>query len=206
VGNLYLDRESVSLAAATGADVSKAIIYENEAALGSMRTADYIDDNDPTNLEAAQRRGMKIIVYHGMQDPLIQFRNDIDFYIRAAAHSRGALRLPAPSCRFRRGAGPDFDKLHPWYRLFLVPNGSHCPPVPNALPALVDWVERVWHPIRWLSRQSVRQPRLVARLAAMVPPRARQAVVLVWVATGCGIWRSDDDHSAALSIPTESHL
>jgi len=143
VGNLYLDRESVSLAAATGADVSKAIIYENEAALGSMRTADYIDDNDPTNLEVAQRRGMKIIVYHGMQDPLIQFRNDIDFYIRAAAHfTQGRSGFPPEGSDFARGAGPDFDKLHPWYRLFLVPNASHCPPVPNAFPALVDWVEK----------------------------------------------------------------
>lgn len=136
VGNLYLDRESVNLAAAAGTDVSKAIIYENEAVLGSVRTADYIDDNDPANLEVAQRRGMKIIVYHGTQDPLIQFRNDIDFYIRAAAHfTQGRSDLA-------QDAGPDFDKLHPWYRLFLVPNGAHCPPVPNAFPALVDWVEK----------------------------------------------------------------
>ena len=143
VGNLYLDRESLNLAAAAGTDVSKAIIYENEAVLGSIRTADYIDDNDPANLEAAQRRGMKIIVYHGLQDPLIQFRNDIDFYIRAAAHfTHGRPHLPQEDSDVADGSGPDFDELHPWYRLFLVPNGAHCPPVPNALPALVDWVEK----------------------------------------------------------------
>jgi hypothetical protein len=142
ISNLYLDQESLNLAAAAGVNVSKAITYENEAVLGSMRTADYIDDNDPTKLEAAHRRGMKIIVYHGMQDPLIQFRNDIDFYIRAAAHfAQGRSSFPQEGPEFGQSAAPDFDKLHPWYRLFLVPNGSHCPPVPNAFPALVDWVE-----------------------------------------------------------------
>ena len=108
-------------------DVSKAIIYENEAVLGSIRTADYVDDNFTEDLDTARARGIKIIVYHGTQDPAIQFRNDIDFYIRAAAH-------------FGHGT-PDFGSLSPWYRLFLVPNAPHCPSVPNALPALINWVE-----------------------------------------------------------------
>jgi feruloyl esterase len=125
--NLYLDQESLNLAAAAGVDVSKAIIYENEAVLGSNRTADYVDDNFPEELDAAHARGIKIIVFHGLQDPAIQFRNDIDFYIRVAAH-------------FGHGT-PDFGTLSPWYRLFLVPNAPHCPTVPNALPALISWVE-----------------------------------------------------------------
>jgi len=125
--NLYLDQESLTLAAAAGIDVSRAITYENEAVLGSTRTADFIDDNDPVMLNTARKRGVKIMVYHGLQDPLIQFGNDIDFYIRVAAH-------------FAHGT-PDFARLHPWYRLFLVPNAGHCPSVPNALPALMEWVE-----------------------------------------------------------------
>ena len=125
--NLYLDQESLDLAAAAGADVSKAITYESEAVLGSIRTADYVDDNFPADLDTAHQRGIKVLVYHGTQDPAIQFGNDVDFYIRTAAH-------------FAHGA-PDFDVLRPWYRLFLVPNALHCPAVPNALPALINWVE-----------------------------------------------------------------
>jgi len=125
--NLYLDQESIDFAGAAGVDVSKAITYENEALLGSLRTADYIDDNFPELLDTPHQRGTKIIVYHGLQDPLIQFWNDIDFYTRVAAH-------------FGHGS-PDFDSLRDWYRLFLVPNAAHCPAVPNALPALINWVE-----------------------------------------------------------------
>jgi len=132
VGNLYADQESIDLAVASGTDVSKAITYENEAVLGSTRTADYIDDNDPATLDVAHQRGVKIMVYHGMQDGAIQFRNDIDFYIRVASHFAGANE---------NGSTPDFAQLLSWYRLFLVPNAGHCPSVPNAMPALINWVE-----------------------------------------------------------------
>jgi feruloyl esterase len=125
--NLYLDTESINLAASQGVDVSNATTYENEALLGSLRTADYIDDNFPELLDMSHARGTKIIVYHGLQDPAIQFWNDIDFYIRTAAH-------------FGHGS-PDFGALASWYRLFLVPNAPHCPQVPAAFQALVDWVE-----------------------------------------------------------------
>jgi feruloyl esterase len=110
---------------------------------GSVRTADYIDDNEPSTLETAQKRGMKIMVYHGLQDPLIQFRNDIDFYIRVASHvaQRTDDSEQEETRDSGRGASPDFDRLLPWYRLFLVPNAGHCPSVPNALPALINWVE-----------------------------------------------------------------
>src|SRR5262249_20882585 len=124
-------------AAADGEDVSHAVTYEDEAVLASMRTADSIDDNAPASLEAAHQHGTKIMVYHGMQDPAIQFRNDIDFYIRVASHfAGGSGGNPDYS------ATPDFDRLRSWYRLFLVPNAGHCPTVPNALPALIDWVEQ----------------------------------------------------------------
>jgi hypothetical protein len=125
--NVYLDQESLDLAAAAGSDVSKATTYENEALLTSLRTADYIDDNFPEDLNTAHSRGVKVIVYHGTQDPAIQFWNDIDFYTRVAAH-------------FGHGS-PDFDSVRDWYRLFLVPNAPHCPAVPAALPAVINWVE-----------------------------------------------------------------
>ncbi|MGH8781976.1 tannase/feruloyl esterase family alpha/beta hydrolase [Paraburkholderia sp.] len=143
ISNLYLDQQSINLAAAGGADVRKAIVYENEAVLGSVRTADYIDDNDPSRLETARRNGMKIMVYHGLQDPAIQFRNDIDFYIRVASYfaNGGGNGYGAPGLNSAGGNTPDFDKLKSWYRLFLVPNAGHCPTVPEAMPALINWVE-----------------------------------------------------------------
>jgi hypothetical protein len=144
--NLYLDQESLGLAAAAGVDVSKAIIYENEAVLGSIRTADYVDDNFPEDLDTAHQRGTKIIVYHGTLDSAIQFRNDIDFYIRVAAH-------------FGHGS-PDFDSLRQWYRLFLVPGAPHCPGVAQALPALIDWVENSVPP------DTLVQTTLIPRLCA----------------------------------------
>ncbi len=125
--NLYLDQESILLAKAAGVDVTNAIAYEDEATLCSNRTADFIDDNNPVQLEAAHAKGIKIIVYHGTQDSAIQFNNDIDFYIRNAAH-------------FGNGT-PDFGKLQPWYRLFLVAGAPHCPQVAAAIPALINWVE-----------------------------------------------------------------
>lgn len=124
--NLYEDQESINLAAAAGIDVTKAITYENEAMLGSHTTNDFTDDFCQ-DLDAARRRGMKIIGYHGTQDPAIIFRDDIDFYLRVATY-------------FGHGEA-DFERLQHWYRLFLVPGAPHCPAVPQALPALMNWVE-----------------------------------------------------------------
>lgn len=85
--NLFADQESIDLAAAAGIDVSNAVTYEQEAVLGSKRTADFVDDDDdPKALDEAHKLGIKIIVYHGTQDPLIQYRNDVDYYRLVGAH------------------------------------------------------------------------------------------------------------------------
>lgn len=124
--NLYADEESIDLAVAAGIDVTNAITYEDEAVLGSHTTNDFTDTMNPA-LDRARHRGMKIIGYHGTQDGAILFRDDIDYYIRVAAH-------------FGHGE-PNFYHLWDWYRLFLVPGAGHCPAVPQALPALMNWVE-----------------------------------------------------------------
>jgi Tannase and feruloyl esterase len=123
--NLYADQESIDLAAAAGVDVSRAITYEDAALLGSQRTADFTDADFPTLLTKAHDLGIKIIVTHGTADPLIHWRNALDFYTRGAA-------------QFGTGT-PDYDALHPWYRFFPVPGLGHAPV--NALPQLIDWVE-----------------------------------------------------------------
>jgi feruloyl esterase len=126
--NLYADRESIRLARRAGMDVTNAITYEEEAVLTSNTTSDYIDDDDPTALDEAYKRGIKIIVYHGTQDPAIHFRNDVDYYRLVATHRN-------------KNDKANFKQLQDWYRLFLVPGAGHCPAVPQALPKLIDWVE-----------------------------------------------------------------
>ena len=123
--NLYEDQESIDLAAAAGADVSSAITYEDAALLVSQRTADFTDADFPKLLREAHELGIKIIVTHGTADGAIQWRNDVDFYTRAAAE-------------FGHGT-PDYDAVRSWYRFFVVPGLGHAPV--DALPELIDWVE-----------------------------------------------------------------
>lgn len=126
--NLYMDQESIDLAAGAGIDVSKAITYENAAVLDSQRTADWVDDDDPALLKAAHDKGMKIITYHGLQDPAIHDRNDMDFYRQVATYYNGGKT--------------DYAKAQSWYRLFLTPGAPHCgTQYAEALDALVSWVE-----------------------------------------------------------------
>lgn len=123
--NLYVDQESIDLAAAAGVDVSRAITYEDAALLVSQRTADYADTDFVELLREAYNRGIKIIVTHGTADSAIHWRNALDMYTRAAAY-------------FGDGT-PDYEGLHSWYRFFQVPGLGHAPV--NALSQLIDWVE-----------------------------------------------------------------
>jgi post-segregation antitoxin (ccd killing protein) len=124
-GNLYVDQESIDLAAAAGIDVSRAITYEDAALLVSQRTADYADTDFVELLREAYNRGIKIIVTHGTADGAIHWRNALDMYTRAAAY-------------FGNGT-PDYEGLHSWYRFFAVPGLGHASV--NALSQVMDWVE-----------------------------------------------------------------
>jgi hypothetical protein len=124
---LYLDRESIDLAAAAGVDVSNATTLEEEWLLATRNVSDYADTADVAALREAYNRGVKILMYHGTQDSLIFVRKNLDFYVETAAH-------------FSDGT-PDFARLHDWFRFFLVPGAGHCGAVPQAFPAVIDWVE-----------------------------------------------------------------
>jgi feruloyl esterase len=92
-----------------------------------------IDSTSP-NLDAFERRGSKLILYHGWADPLVNPRNSINYYesvvSRAAAHgSADALR--------------DTQKFA---RLFMAPGMAHCAEGQglntfDTLTALESWVE-----------------------------------------------------------------
>jgi hypothetical protein len=130
---LYLDQESIDLAAAAGQDVSGATTYEQEMLLASTKVSDYADTADVSLLANARQRGMKVLMYHGTADSAIPVRKSIDLYTETAAEfGRGNLD----------GRGHlDYDGLQQWFRYFDVPGGGHCVGVPQALPALIDWVE-----------------------------------------------------------------
>jgi hypothetical protein len=49
---------------------------------------------------------------------------------------------------------PDFEELQKFYRLFRTPGAGHCL-VPNAFPALVDWVENGVAPASILNSTTV---------------------------------------------------
>jgi feruloyl esterase len=106
-----------------------------DARLGSA-----IDAVDP-DLRAFQRRGGKLIQYHGYNDPDVPPRTSIEYHDRVVAslaRSRGGI-----------DAGQ-------FYRLFMAPGMGHCGggPGPNSfdmLAALERWVEQGHAPARVLA-------------------------------------------------------
>jgi len=99
--------------------------YPQVAQDGSRNIADVTDTFG--NLDAFKRHGGKLLTLVGANDQLIMPRGVINYYRQMAA-------------RYAKGHEPDFKRLQSFYRLFRNPGAGHCQ-VPNAFPALVDWVE-----------------------------------------------------------------
>jgi feruloyl esterase len=114
--------------------------FRTGPALVDARLADALDATDP-DLRPFQRRGGKLIHYHGFSDPDIPPQASIDYHDRVVA-------------RVREDAGnPNADSF---YRLFMVPGMGHCGggPGPNSfdmLAALERWAERGAAPMRILA-------------------------------------------------------
>jgi len=105
------------------------------------------------DLSAAKRRGVKLIQYHGWNDPTLQPAYSPQFYERVTAAMGGA------------------EKTRDFYRLFMVPGMTHCydgpgansfgalgqhiPPVRDTLhdiqTALENWVEKGVAPDRLIA-------------------------------------------------------
>ena len=139
--NLYADQESINLAAATGADVSKALTYAQAAQIYQINGAQFIDLDHVEKIAKAHALGLKIIGYHGTADNQVPLRGEINFYSKAALY-------------FGNGVSDDFSSLlHPWYRFFIMPGMTHTEQ-PQYLSLLIDWVERGIPPER-LTQPSV---------------------------------------------------
>jgi hypothetical protein len=114
--------------------------YAQVAQDGSRNIADVTDTFG--DLDTFRRSGGKLLTLVGMNDQLIMPRGVVHYY-RQIASEQG------------RGREPDFRDTQKFYRLFRVPGAGHCG-VPNAFPALVNWVENGVAPAQILNQTATR--------------------------------------------------
>lgn len=97
----------------------------------------------PTDLDGVRKRGGRILVYHGVSDPIFSAHDTISWFRRLKGNGERDARDDHDRHddeRDHRGHGGDFA------RLFLVPSMNHCSGGPatdqfDMLSALVRWVE-----------------------------------------------------------------
>ena len=124
----------------------------NYMTLNLTSDVDYADDKmagilNSTNpdLSALERRGAKVIHFHGWEDNAISPNNSINYFKSVFAHDR---------------RGHEEVRKDTFYRLFMVPGMSHCGGGPgannfDALGALAKWVENGEAPDRLLATKYV---------------------------------------------------
>ncbi len=108
---------------------------DRDVAFADTKLGRLMNAFDP-DLSGLRRRGGKLLLYHGWNDPSISPLNTVNYYERAVATWREQERRP-PSDR----TPADF------IRLFMVPGMLHCSGGPgadtfDALAALERWVEQ----------------------------------------------------------------
>ncbi|MDQ4112599.1 MAG: tannase/feruloyl esterase family alpha/beta hydrolase [Actinomycetota bacterium] len=143
--------------------------------------ADVLSTNSP-DLSAFKESGGKMVIWHGMSDPLLFPQGSIDYYKRVIAHMGGLTRTQ------------DFA------RLFLAPNVGHCgnlipqfengPTPDDPLAAVVDWVENGKPPA---TLQTSLQPRTGVNPTseAMTRPLCPYPTVASYVGTGSTVEASN---------------
>jgi feruloyl esterase len=107
--------------------------FDRDVAFADRKLAATMNAFDP-DLSSLRRRGGKLLMYHGWNDPSISPQNTVDYYASAVARWREQDKAAAE-------AVPDF------IRLFMVPGMLHCSGGPgtdtfDALAALEQWVEK----------------------------------------------------------------
>ena len=102
-----------------------------------------------TDLSEFNRRGNKLLMYHGWADPLIPPQSSINYFNALAKIERGQRpdRDEVQQVAFRPGDAGKLDATQRYARLFMVPGMYHCsggpgPNVFDALAPLVQWVEQ----------------------------------------------------------------
>ena len=123
----------------------------------------------PTRLDTLQRRGGRMLVYHGVSDPIFSVNDTIAWY-RKLKGSGDRHDRDDDDRHHRRGHDDDDD--HGFARLFPVPGMNHCSGGPSTdqfdlLSALVRWVEKGHAPERVVA--SARGPGNVGGVNVDVP-------------------------------------
>lgn len=99
-----------------------------------LRQTAAINDPDSTQLSTFSGRGGKLLLYHGISDPVFSANDIISYYQTMAADNGG------------------MEATKQWSRLYLIPGMNHCGGGPaldqfDALSAIVDWVEKGSAPV-----------------------------------------------------------
>ncbi len=115
--------------------------YEHDFPAALAKVSKSIDAMDP-NLVPLDRRGGKLIVYHGWSDASIPPMNSVDYYESVVSKVGGSGNHAAA-----------LEKTQSFFRLFMVPGMLHCSGGPGTdnfdmLTALENWVEKSEAPAR----------------------------------------------------------
>ena len=115
--------------------------YDKDMSLALKTVGGALDATDP-DLQAFQRRGGKLIVYHGFSDPAISPLNSIE-YFESVVGRIGQSRTHAQALRDTQS----------FFRLFMVPGMQHCtggpgPSTFDTIGALEQWAEHGIAPSR----------------------------------------------------------
>jgi feruloyl esterase len=115
--------------------------FDKDMSLALKTVGSALDATDP-DLQAFQRRGGKLIVYHGFSDPAISPLNSIE-YFESVVGRIGQSRTHAQALRDTQS----------FFRLFMVPGMQHCtggpgPSTFDTIGALEQWAEHGIAPSR----------------------------------------------------------
>jgi feruloyl esterase len=152
-------------------------------------TGPSLDAIDP-DLRDLEKRGSKLIVYHGFSDPDISPLNSINYFESVVEFN----------ARRRHGREDALERTQDFFRLFMVPGMQHCSggPGPNTfdmLTALENWVEKGQAPNRVVASHSTNG----------VVDRTRPLCVYPKVAVYDGSGSTDDEANFKCRTPHEGH-
>lgn len=117
------------------------------------RLYDPVAPHEAPDLRAFEKRGGKLIVYHGWADAGVSPIALLDYYAQVTSRQGG-------------------DNVREWFRVFMVPGMFHCrggnaPNTFELLPEIVKWVEKGQAPDRVVATQS--GPQGVVRTRPLFP-------------------------------------
>lgn len=108
------------------------------------------------SLSPYKARGGRLMILHGMADPIFNMNDSIDYYERLSANNGGVAATQA------------------FARLYAIPGENHCAGGRatdqfDALTAMVDWVERGRAPDRLLAAAATNHPLFPGRTRPLCP-------------------------------------